>query len=128
MAKLNQLPAPLDIQLVAGDKLNFTLRFKTGTPPTSPPLDLTGYTITSKIFVSRVRAGATSPPAVGTEVVTIGLTRNDTAGTVLHTVTETQSAQLANPDVLAFRWYMRWVSPGGVTRTVASGSIVGGTP
>ena len=128
MATLKQLPAPLDVQLIAGDELNFTLRFRTGNTSTSPPLDLTGYTITSKIFVSRVRAGATSPPAVGTEVVTIGLTRNDTAGTVLHTVTETQSAQLSNPDVLAFRWYTRWVSPGGVTRTVAAGSIVGGTP
>jgi hypothetical protein len=124
-ATLNQLPAPLNVNLVAGDEINFTLRFKSGA---TTPFDLTGYTITAKVFVSRTRSGATSPPAVGTEVLTFSQTVAATAGEVLLGLTETQTAQLQSADVLAWRWYCRWVSPGGVTRTVASGAIVGGTP
>jgi hypothetical protein len=126
MATLKQLPAPLDVALVAGDEINFTLRFKTGTGAAFP---LTGYTITAKVFVSRITAGSTTAPAVGTEQLTFSQTVDATAGTVLLGLTETQTAQLASTaGVLNWRWYARWVSPGGVTRTVASGSIAGGTP
>lgn len=128
MATLRQLPAPLDLALIAGDELNFTLRFKTGTGPTAPAFPLTGYTITSGVFVARVRAGATNPPAVGSTLFTPTLTVDAAAGTILVSIVETQSALLQSADILAVRWFVRWVSPGGVTRTVASGSIVGGTP
>lgn len=128
MATLKQLPAPLDLALVAGDELPFTLRFKAGTGTTAPAFNLTGYTITSAVFVSRVRAGATNPPAVGSTLFVPSLAVNATAGTIDVAIVETQSALLANPDILAARWYVRWVSPGGVTRTVVAGSVVGGTP
>jgi hypothetical protein len=41
--------------------------------------------------------------------------------TVVCTLTETQTALLdANGN---YRWFLRWVSPGGVTRTIVSGQI-----
>jgi len=128
MATLKQLPAPLDLSFIAGDEFNFTLRFRAPSGTTTVPLDLTGYTITAVVFVSRVRAGATSPPAIGSTLFTPGLTIDRTGGTVVVSISETNSALLQNPDVLAVRWYVRWVSPGGVTRTVSSGSVAGGTP
>ena len=122
---LDRRPKNLPIYLTAGDELNFLLRFKN---PNGTALPLTGYTLTAGVYASRVNAMATNAPAVGTEIFQLPQARDNTAGTVTLTITEQLSAQLRSTVVLEWRWYFRWVSPGGVTRTIISGPISGGLP
>jgi hypothetical protein len=122
---IDRRPKNLPIYLTAGDELPFRLRFKQAN---GTVFSLAGYTITAGVFVSRVNATATNPPAVGNEPFQFGVVRDDAAGTVDLTLTEQQTATLNSAAVLTWRWYFRWVSPGGITRTLISGPITAGLP
>ena len=112
--KLEQLPATIDIAMVRGDEYSFPLVFAA---------DLTGYTFSSGVYDASA--------ATGTSVITPALTVTVVTGTtptttVLVSVNETQTSTLAASGY--YRWWLRWVSPGTVTRTVASGQFQVGLP
>ncbi len=56
---------------------------------------------------------------------TIGIT--DTAtGTMILGLSETQTAMLSPNN--NYRWFLRWVAPGEITRTIVSGSVTAVAP
>jgi len=119
-----QLPAEFPIALVPGDELNFALRFN---------LDLTGYTLEGKVYDSSLAAPTllTFPVVTATvETTTPEDPEEDPVTTTLVEVSfdEQATAQLTPLQARRWRWYLRWVSPGGVTRTILSGPITSRAP
>lgn len=112
MATISQIPGDVGIQLVRGDEYSWSLRILK---------DLTGYTLSTGIYDASLASNAppniTSPTFTSTVATVAGVVRT----TVVCTLTETQTALFdANGN---YRWFLRWVSPGGVTRTIVSGQI-----
>lgn len=111
MATFAQLPGTLDLAFVKGDEVNFSAAFS--------GLNLTGYTLTAGIY------NASLNTVTNLATPTLTLTTATVAGVVTSTVavslTETQTAALST--AIRNRWYLRWVSPGNVTRTVVSGNV-----
>jgi hypothetical protein len=106
MAIVEQLPATVDVSVVVGDELSFPLTFST---------NLNGYAIESGVY----NAGQTTVTDLFSPTLTVTHTATET--TVLVTFTEAHTEQLpANGN---WRWYLRWISPGSVTRTVVSGQV-----
>jgi hypothetical protein len=105
MATWSQLPATLDLALIRGDEVNFAVDFD---------VNLTGYTLEVAIYNS----GTPAATVVATPTITTTSLANGQLGIGL---TETQTGALAAGG--RFRWYFRWVTPGGVTRTVLSGNV-----
>lgn len=121
MATFEQLPADVGIKIVKGDEFSMTLDFDH---------DLTGYTYDAKVYtttVSPTSAGTGSFLAAGATTASFTITPVAlTAGLVNLSLNETQTDAL-NPAV-GYRWYVRYVSPGLVTRTVLSGEFVARNP
>ena len=118
MAIFSQLPGDLDVQIVRGDEVTFSAVF-TG-------VNLTGYTVTAAVYSGFGADAITTPVAVPTVTVTMATANNVTSSTVQVSMTETQT--LAISPTGSSRWYLRWVSPGGVTRTVLSGNVTAQNP
>lgn len=122
MATYSQLPGTLDITFVGGggggDEVAIAIDFGNR--------DLTGYTITAPIYVTAVYASSGGGQGL---VTTVGATATSfvvqptdlSQGQVTIALSETQTGNLS-PGI-AYRWYMRWVSPALVTRTVLSGTV-----
>lgn len=113
----SQLPAQLDVAFVTGDEVNIALDFSN---------DLTGYTFQNAIYVSGNVAsgggGSGFVNTVGETVISFAISQVDLAtGRLNIGLTETQTASLSPANT--YRWYLRWVAPGLVTRTVLSGSV-----
>jgi len=116
MSVYSQLPAVLDLQLIRGDELNFVAQF--------PGIDLTAGTLSSAIYDASTAAGTTvQTPGLSVSVVTTGGVPASTVGV---SVVETQSLALSIAG--RYRWYLRWVSPGGVTRTYLAGNVLPSNP
>lgn len=112
MATYAVLPDTLDLQFVSGDELSVLLDFSD---------NLTGYTFSTGIYeITQVVNGAV--------VATTAFARNFTI-TPIDLATGTLNLSLNEADTAAFspavtyRWYLRWVAPGAITRTVVSGTI-----
>jgi hypothetical protein len=117
MAVFTQLPGSLDITLVQGDEIAIALDFDR---------NLTGYSITTNVYVTQVFAsgggGSSFVETVGATAATFGITNtNLAAGQITIGLNETQTASLS-PGI-AYRWFMRWIDTGMVTRTVLSGAV-----
>lgn len=89
-----------------------------------------GYTFTSFIYQSDITGtggGAGSINGIGQTVTapTIGITDASTGAMVLG-LSETQTALLSPTQ--NYRWYLRWVAPGEITRTIISGSVTAVAP
>lgn len=116
MAQFTQLPAELGITFVVGDEVNIALDFSN---------DLTGYTLQSAIYVAgniTTGGGYGLINTVGATVTSFTIANtNLAAGQIGISLTETQTALLTPAN--SYRWYLRWVSPGNVTRTVLSGPV-----
>lgn len=117
MATFTQLPATLDVTFVVGDEVNIGLDFTN---------DLTFYTFQNAIYVSGNIAtgggGSGFVNSVGSTVTSFAISPTDlAAGKIGIGLTETQTAALSPAN--KYRWYLRWVSPGNVTRTVLSGQV-----
>ena len=115
-----QLPGELDLTFVKGDEVGFIVTLEN--------INLTGYTFDSKVYAlqevpsgqSGIGAGATVA-AYGT-VVSITVTPVAvTAGRINLSMTETQTNQLSADG--AYRWWLKTIAPGDVTRTVVSGDV-----
>jgi hypothetical protein len=114
MATISQLPADVTLRKFRGDEFRVTFDFD---------IDLTGYTFSSDIYsISIVPTGSgtgttTETTSVGTfTVVPVSLIQ----GQVAITLDETGSTAI---DAGTYRWYLRWVSPLGDTRTVLNGAF-----
>ena len=112
MSVYSQLPAVLDLQLVRGDELNFVCQF--------PGIDLTTGTLTAAIYDASTTAATTvQTPGLSVSVVTTG---GVPTTTLVVSVVETQTLGLSI--VGRYRWFLRWVSPGDVTRTYLAGNVL----
>lgn len=116
MADFVQLPGVLNLQAVSGDECNIALSLQRS---------VAGYSWESYVYrtdVTTTGGGVGSLNGIGITVAqpTIGI--SDTAtGTMVIGLNETQTRSLT-PGV-GYRWYLRWVAPGEVTRTIVSGAV-----
>jgi hypothetical protein len=124
-----QTPADMSIEFVVGDELNVALAFTSGT--SSTPLNLTGYTFESRVYVPTF---ANQDGSFGSGGYTVGATVVSPAisvvsrsgGTLSLGLTEAQTAAL-NPST-GYRWYFRWTDTAGVTLTVLAGTFTARIP
>ena len=89
-----------------------------------------GYTFTSFIYqtdITSTGGGLAGLSSIGRTVTapTIGIT-NATTGAMILGLSEAQTA-LLSPNS-NYRWYLRWVAPGEITRTIVSGSVTAVAP
>lgn len=121
MATFTQLPGTLDISMIQGDEIEVDLDFDR---------DLTGYTFSNSIYVEAVLSGGGG----GGFVSTVGSVATSFAISIVNLSTgriniglsEIQTAALS-PSI-NYRWFLRWVAPGLVTRTVLSGTMTVSAP
>ena len=122
MPTFEQLPGDLTVTFVVGDELNFTLGLGTS---------VTGYSFTAGVYVVSANGffggGGGTVNAVGATAITPTITVvNASAGTLAWGVTEEQTATLS--PAIKYRHFVRWVAPGGITRTIVSGDFVPKAP
>lgn len=114
MATISQLPANVTLRKFRGDEFLVAFDFD---------IDLTGYTFSTDIYtVSTVPSGVGG--GVTTETTSVGsfsvISTSLLNGQVSISLDEAQSLAI---DAGSYRWYLRWVSPLGETRTVLSGAF-----
>lgn len=112
----SQLPGDLRLQFVRGDELTFSAVFAA--------VNLTGYTVSVELFTEN--GNTTTSVATPALTVTTATSGGVTSSTVQVSLTETQTAAVSTRGNT--RWYLRWVSPGGVTRTILSGAVIALNP
>lgn len=122
MATLPQLPATLDISLIPGDELQFSAEFNR---------DLTGYTFDTSIhqmaYVPSSSGRGGLVLSQGASIGSFALSVLDASqGRMVLGLSEATTALLSTNEI--YRWNMRWVAPGSVTRTVISGQITARAP
>ena len=110
------LPQNLNLQFVRGDEFWFTV---------DASIDLTNYTFQSSIYkATNITNGIVTSSQ---QVLQFTITPIDLAAGQLNlSLQESQTLSLNPNDRL--RWYLRWIAPGVVTRTVLSGTITVGDP
>jgi len=118
LATFQQIPGDLDLVIVRGDEVNFSAVFAA--------FNLTDYTVTAAVYSGFGATATDTPVATPTVTVTMATVNNVTSSTVQISMTETQT--LAISPTGSSRWFLRWVSPGGVTRTVLSGNVTASNP
>jgi len=118
MAVFSQIPGDLDLRIVRGDEVTFSAVFA--------GVDLTGFTVTAAVYSGFGATATDTPVATPTVTVTMATVNNVTSSTVQISMTETQTAAISPTG--SNRWFLRWVSPGGVTRTVLSGTVTASNP
>jgi hypothetical protein len=124
MADYSVLPAQLDLAFVRGDEFNMSIDLS---------FDGTGYTWSAVVFEASLAAdnggvgSASGNYSQGSTAATFSL---DTvsAANAQYIISLTESQTLALDANLLYRWFLRGVSPGGVTRTYLSGSVSARTP
>lgn len=115
-ATYSQLPGDLTVAIVRGDEVSFSAVFA--------GVDLTGYTVTAAVYSGF--GAATSMVTQPSVSVTVSTVAGVTSSTVQVSMDENQTYAIS-PTSFS-RWYLRWVSPGGVTRTVLSGVVQAQNP
>lgn len=115
-AVFTQLPGTLGLAFVRGDEVTFSADF--------PGVDLTNYTVSAKVYTAA--RGDVTIVTTPTTTKTVTTTNGVTTSTVQVSLTETQTEAISA--VTTTRWYLRWVSPGNVTRTVVSGQVLAQNP
>lgn len=117
----NQLPATLDISLIKGDEFACDLDFS---------IDVTNYVWTAIIFSTTRIVNSNYPGGInsqGDTEETFNVNVTDAAnGQLTISLQETQTEALSEAET--YRWLLRAVSPGNVTRTYISGSFTVRSP
>ena len=119
MATYSALPADLGLSFVLGDEFNMSVDLS---------INATSYTWSAIAFeVGSAFPNGSAVPTQGATAATFAIeTVNAANGQYILSLTETQTAALLLTK--SYRWYLRGVSPGGVTRTYLSGSVTPTTP
>lgn len=118
MPTVSFLPGDLTVTHVIGDEVNFTVDLD---------VDVTGYSFSAGVYVVNTQGfqggGGGTAPGVGTTAFAPTITvANASAGTLTWGANETQTGALSAG--VTYRHYIRWVAPGGITRTIVSGAYV----
>lgn len=116
MADYAVLPSNLNLIFVRGDEFGILLDFS---------VDLTGYQFQTVVF--EVASVIDGQVVAGPATVNFTLTEVDLAAGQINLSLQENQTQ-AFDLTKTYRWYLRWVAPGVVTRTVLSGAIVVGDP
>ena len=122
MPTFEQLPGDLTVTFVVGDELNFTLGLGAS---------VTGYTFTAGVYIVSTNGffggGGGTVDDIGATAMTPTITVvNAAAGTLAWGATEAQTAALS--PAIKYRHFVRWVAPGGITRTIVSGDFIPKAP
>jgi hypothetical protein len=116
MADYAILPSTLNIQFVRGDEFGMLLDFDQS---------CVGYSFVTEVYeIASVSNGVVTRGATFT---TFTITNVDLAAGKINlslTESQTEAFNLAKN----YRWYLRWIAPGVVIRTVLSGAISVGDP
>lgn len=117
MADFVQLPGTLNFRVTFGDEVNTAINLNR---------DVTGYSFSTVIYRANVQGAGGGDGAVTTigqtiTQPTVGVVSSAT-GELNFGLTEAQTL-LLTPGV-PYRWYLRAVAPGDVTRTLISGDVV----
>ena len=109
------------MRAVRGDEWNIAINLQR---------NISNYAWESYIYQSDTNTaggGAGSLSGVGTTITqpTIGIP-DPTTGSLVIGLTETQTKLLSPTQT--YRWYLRWIAPGEVTRTIISGSVTAVAP
>lgn len=109
------------MQFTNGDEINVAISLQR---------DVTSYSWESYIYQSDLTTaggGAGSLSGIGTTVTqpTVGVS-NAATGAMVIGLSEAQT-RLLSPGT-TYRWYLRWVSPTDITRTIISGSVTAVAP
>lgn len=116
MADYSLLPQTLNLSFIRGDEFWFHI---------DASVDLSNYTFQSSIY--KVTSVVNGIPQGTEEVMQFTITAVDLAAGQIHlSLQENQTLALNPRDRL--RWYLRWVAPGVVTRTVLAGTVTVGDP
>jgi len=115
------LPGELNLRFVKGDEVNVAVNLNR---------DVTSHVFESYVYQSLITGtggGLGSLIGIGTTVTapTIGITTG-TAGLMVIGLSEVQT-NLLTPGQ-DYRWYLRWIAPGELTRTILSGSVTAVAP
>ena len=120
-----QLPAEVDLNFVKGDEIGFMVTFEN--------TNLTGYTYDSRVYSMATIAtgsggiGAGTSVASGATVAELVVTPvSVTAGSINLSMQENVTNTLAAGG--KYRWWLKLISPGLVTRAVISGDVNVRTP
>ena len=121
MSNFDLLPGTLNLRFVKGDEVNIAVTLQR---------DITSYYFESYVYESTTTGtggGLESLIGIGTTVTapTIGIT-TPTTGSMVIGLSEVQT-NLLTPGQ-DYRWYLRWVAPGEITRTILSGSVTAVAP
>lgn len=117
MAEVVQLPGALSFRVVKGDEITVALNLG---------FDITGHTFSTQIYRAVVTGygggGGETLTSIGQTITqpTLGIV-SQTAGTMLVGVSENQTNLLAPGTT--YRWYLRAVAPGDITRTILAGDF-----
>jgi hypothetical protein len=116
MSEFIALPGPLNISLTVGDEFGMLADLS---------IDTTGFTWTAIVYETATTVSFVNPSGVSTQGATAAAFSvtvvNAAAGQVNLSLTELQTVALS-PST-SYRWYLRGVSPGIVTRTYLSGTL-----
>lgn len=116
MTSFSQRPGALDLELVTGDEFGMVV---------DVDFDTTGFSWTAIVYEASTTNTFANPTGVttqGTTVATFTVTDvNASLGRINVGLTETQTAALLPTQT--YRWFLRGVSPGMVTRTYLSGDV-----
>lgn len=115
----SQLPGELNVEAVVGDEVIL--------PIDVSPVSLEGYTFTAPVYVVQTVAtgagGAGSAEVIGQVVANWTIEVVDAAaGQLVLGMPESVTSLLSTTTL--YRWYLRWVAPGVVTRTALAGTFV----
>lgn len=115
----SQLPGELNVEAVVGDEITL--------PIDVSPVSLEGYTFESPVYVVQTVAtglgGTGSSETVGQIVANWTIEVVDAAaGQLVLGLPESVTSTLS--PTTTYRWYLRWVAPGAVTRTALAGTFV----
>lgn len=114
----SQLPGELNVEAVVGDEIVLPIDVN--------PVSLEGYTFTAPIYVVSTVAtgvgGSGSSEVIGQTVANWTIQVVDASqGQLVLGLPESVTGTLLT--TTAYRWYLRWVAPGVVTRTALAGTL-----
>jgi len=117
MATLSLLPATLDLSITQGDELGVLLTFQ--------ETDLSNYSWTAIVYETERTVSSQFPGGIdtaGATAATFTITEVDAAAGQLN-ISLQESVTAALSETQTYRWYLRGVAPGTVTRTYVSGTF-----
>lgn len=111
--EFTQVPIEFPLRFVRGDEISFSRVFA--------GVDLTGHTVSSAVYSGFGATALNTPVATPAVSFSVATTGGVTSSTVIVSMNETQTAAISPTGTN--RWYLRWVSPAGITKTALAGAV-----